>query len=390
MQKVTVSICVRLLFLRSNTTRFSRNECSALVVVFALLGLTLGGCQDSAVGSAGFLYTVNVPVSVGGYRISGTTGALGKLSGFPFRRQDTTPGFLELHPSGDFLYVLVSDPKRIIAYHIARDTGALTQVPGSPFSATGMFRIRAHPGGKFLLGVDFDHDQVAVLPINTASGGVGPAGSSVPTGDRPMDAAFTSTGTLLFVSNGSDATISVFRFDNNTGGLSPVLPPVGVSGRDAPLAVAGEFLYAASFETDSGISAFHIDSATGTLTPVSGSPFPSEGNPRRITASPDGKFLYLSNSEQETVSGFRIDSATGALTPIPGSPFASDEATPPADLAVDPSSSFLYVHNVSGNISAYRIDAAIGALTPVPGSPFPGEEDTTGVIAIVTRRSPFE
>ena len=67
-----------------------------------------------------------------------------------------------------------------------------------------------------------------------------------------------------------------------------------------------------------------------------GSPFPASGtgflnaaevlgpddNDREIVATPDHRFLYVTNQGSNTVAAFAIQS-NGSLQPVPGSPFSS-------------------------------------------------------------------
>lgn len=84
------------------------------------------------------------------------------------------------------------------------------------------------------------------------------------------------------------------------------------------------------------------------------------------------KFLYVSNTGENSVSGFTIDPQTGALDPVPGSPF---ETPGPAELAGDSTGNFLVVANQDNEVSVFRIDRNTGELTAVPGSPFPSVEN---------------
>ena len=60
------------------------------------------------------------------------------------------------------------------------------------------------------------------------------------------------------------------------------------------------------------------------------------------------------NQMDATISAFTIDHGSGVLTEITGSPFATGAS--PTSVAIDPSTSFLYVTNGSANtVSAYSI-----------------------------------
>ncbi len=122
----------------------------------------------------------------------------------------------------------------VYAYTIDAASGALTAVPGSPFTA----------------------------------------------GENPVSAAVDVSGRFLFVANNANTangnSVSAFSIDSNTGVLTPVSgSPFAAS--PFPLFVAvdpsGQYVYV-GLDSSPGIAAFVINQATGGLTPMAGSPFP--------------------------------------------------------------------------------------------------------------------
>jgi DNA-binding beta-propeller fold protein YncE len=75
------------------------------------------------------------------------------------------------------------------------------------------------------------------------------------------------------------------------------------------------------------------------------------------------QFVYLTNSQDQTISGYSIDATTGALSSVPGSPFSNGNS-PCWGITVDPTSHFVYVVN-TGEVntgSIYAINPQTGAL----------------------------
>jgi 6-phosphogluconolactonase len=103
----------------------------------------------------------------------------------------------------------------------------------------------------------------------------------------------------------------------------------------------------------------------GVLTPAPGGPSPAGALPGPIAVDPSSTFVYVGNEDGNSISAYILNHSTGALTPVSGSPFAG---CAPYSLAIDPFSKFLYGANL-GSVCAYTINAS-GALTPVTGSPF--------------------
>jgi 6-phosphogluconolactonase len=86
-----------------------------------------------------------------------------------------------------------------------------------------------------------------------------------------------------------------------------------------------------------------------------------------MVLDPKGRFLYVSNENNNTISGYKLHS-DGSLTRLPNSPYAAGNI--PSAVAVDSTGKFLYLTNFGGNsVSGYSINTD-GSLVPVPGSPF--------------------
>ena len=72
---------------------------------------------------------------VSAYSIDPVTGALAQLPGSPFAAQAPALG-LAIDPSGRFLYTTSAAPTNAVtAFTIDPVSGALTRLPGSPFAA---------------------------------------------------------------------------------------------------------------------------------------------------------------------------------------------------------------------------------------------------------------
>ena len=81
------------------------------------------------------------------FAVDAATGALTQVPGSPFPTGDN-PVRLEVHPSGQFLYVMTTGA--ISAFRVDQATGALRTVPGSPFPPWA-WGIALHRAGEQLL-----------------------------------------------------------------------------------------------------------------------------------------------------------------------------------------------------------------------------------------------
>ena len=187
----------------------------------------------------------------------------------------------------------------------------------------------------------------------------------------PSGLAVTPDGRRLYVADQDVSRLLAFSIGGR-GRLSPIGHPVP-SGSLLPREVAvspdGRLLFASHWSTAAGrravVSVFGIR-RDGTLRP--------RGRTRvgvdaaAMSASPDGRFLYVDAQTSGRVHGFRI-TATGGLRALPGSPYAAGRQA--EGVAITPDGRHLYVSNVTrtGRVWAFRVGQR-GRLTRLAGSPF--------------------
>jgi 6-phosphogluconolactonase (cycloisomerase 2 family) len=153
-----------------------------------------------------------------------STGALSPLPGSPF---PINPTSVALNPepygivdTGSFVYVALSGTNQVAAFSVDRETGVLTHVPGSPFTAG-----------------------------NAAS-------------------LFAITNNFLYVVNAADGTVSAYTINPASGALTPVPgSPFGSGGGTLAIDPSGKYLYLGTYK---GVQSYNINSATGALTLGSG------------------------------------------------------------------------------------------------------------------------
>jgi 6-phosphogluconolactonase len=278
-------------------------------------------------------------------------------------------------PGPEFLYATSnSNAGQILAFTIDRKTGALgapATIPG-PAMSSGI----ASAQNQFLYVSDTQNGAVDAFSINQATGALTtvPGSPFSPGGTPPFFPLWLVAGTDLYAT-GFTGT-SGFTIAAN-GALTPVVgsPFSGGAGGQAALGQSNTtpinyFLYATNLIDPNGtISAFKVDPVSGILTTIPGNfttgPF----------ASPDGivfdgtlgPFVFVALNLANKIAAFSVDPTTGVLTPVPGSAF--DAGFAPVFLALSASQNFLYAMNFfDRSISAYTI-ASNGALTQVSGSP---------------------
>jgi len=166
-----------------------------------------------------------------------------------------------------------------------------------------------------------------------------------------------------------------FRFDEQTGHLTPnsppkVLPDQLLGPRHFCFHPSKDLLYCSN-EQGCSVTAYRFDSVAGTLTAlqtVSTLPdgYTGQNSCSQIQIDPSGKFLYAPNRGHNSIAGFAGDAATGLLRSIGQ---AASEPVPRA-CSLDPEGKFLYAAGLeSGRLAAYRIDPDTGMLQPLTTYP---------------------
>jgi 6-phosphogluconolactonase (cycloisomerase 2 family) len=343
-------------------------------------------------------YTSN---SVSGFSAD-ANGVLTEISGSPFATGGGGTGgggysVNRIAVSGTFLFAADGGTHDVSAFSIDPNTGFLTPVPNSPFSAGstagwGDISLAASPDGTFLFAGMSSNLNVVTFKVGS-DGSLAPAASTLlpaaPTGMKVSpDGKFLAVGLPGYNGLGAVAMFSI-----GTGGsLTMVngtpfsdLGAGNLSGVD--IDCAGRHLFGAEMTPGAPIiDVFSVGSA-GALTPVQGSPFSPVNyaavNSNIAVLSPNDQFLFVSNQGSNSLSAFNVDS-TGALSLVAGSPFAAGN-TIPAGMATDQGGTLLYIasSNTMTNLIYVFTIAADGSLTQAPNSPF-STNQTGGLLSLAS------
>ena len=240
--------------------------------------------------STKFLYVTQVnSAAVAGFTIAPGTGVLSPIPNSPFPAGNS-PMQAVVDPLGKFLYVsdLNDANGGISAYTIDSTSGALTPVLGSPFPTQANFPGPNHMaiggGGKFLYvamsGTVNANNSISAFSIDPNSGALTQiSGSPFTTGNDPQGIASDASGKFLYTANSQDTTVSAFTIDSSSGMLTAVSgSPFATAAIPTGLAVDpnGQFLLVGQ-AANNGLAGFNIDANSGGLSPISGSPFSTSG-----------------------------------------------------------------------------------------------------------------
>lgn len=309
-------------------------------------GINTGGSLCGSGGSlngtaAALVYFPNLN-STGGLDIDGavvtTAGDFTPLTVTPPDTTGQFPNDMTI-VNGKFVYLAMNDTGAVEGFSIDPGTGALTPIPGSPFTPTAAEADNAvaDPQGRFLFVSGAFSTFISVFQIDATTGALTEApGSPFSSFNLGFANSLTvdGSGKFLYVGQVFDTIpLDEFLIDQNNGALSEFGTfDLGVAQLHADS--TGKFLLGvkeiqSSFgnATDQHIYVFAIDSVTGAPAPVAGSPFTTTSAPFDFTISPDGQFVYVVGNDLSGIvtnlEGYQLDGTTGALTALSGSPFTS-------------------------------------------------------------------
>jgi 6-phosphogluconolactonase len=309
------------------------------LTVSLAVGLGLTACNRDYV--AGYLYATNSKASPGlltAYSIDFQSGALSQLSGSPLPTGGNNPVTVVATPNNQFLFVLnqgtVTQPVGTVVPFAIGGDGNLTAGKALNVSTTNANSIptamAVDAGGKFLyvtyryLAGSSGPGAMTTFPI-AADGSLGAATATTTLGNNPVGVAIPATGGFVYVIDQEN--------------------PLTVSARGVLLA-------------------YKQDITTGALTAVSS--VSAGTTPSAIAEDPSGHFIYVTDSATNQLYGFLVTIGGGPQAML-ASPFTT--GLDPVAVTVDPRGMFVYVANfASSTVTAYAINTATGALSGTGGN----------------------
>jgi 6-phosphogluconolactonase (cycloisomerase 2 family) len=275
------------------------------------------------------------------YFIDRRNGNLSAVPGSPLPTSPWSAVALAVHPSGKLVFVGGdSGSASAIQVFSVNSDGSLTAAAGGPISTTApVAKLIADPSGKYLYaltGVDTIPPPFSIeaFVIDTNSGALTPVpGSpySIPTpvcSGQPKDMT-DLYGRFLYAAGSNDSSISGFGISGKTGTLHDLSWSPLQLGSDCRIGQelvvsepTGRFFYVV--DTFGNFNEFSINAGNGALRQVSGVS-PTFGNARSPVSDPSGMFIYYTSNTTQTIIGtgqlvnigyvgaFAIDPVNGTL-----------------------------------------------------------------------------
>jgi len=238
-----------------------------------------------------------------------SNGSLKPVPGSPFTGPLTGVA-LTIDPTGKYLYASATSSGNgaVAGFTINQTNGALTPIPGSPFltptyagctqfCSVSPSDLAADPTGKYLFAAENIQDSVAGFKIDQTTGaltnlpGSPYAEGMFDTGNTPKDAlrlSIAPSGKFIYVADDEGNDFSLFKLNETTGVLTFASSLGNVSndtlkGVCVPYTVnvdpSGSFVYSLGITTSlctpgtNAVTGYSMNQGTGTLMSVPGSPF---------------------------------------------------------------------------------------------------------------------
>jgi len=290
------------------------------------------------------------------------------------------PSFLVTSPDQRFVYSAHGDEGYATAFSVSRQDGTLALRQRADTGGLNGVHLAIDPRGRFLIVANYASGSVSVLPVRP-DGALSDAAQVVPlpgqpgpnrveqASSHPHQILFDPSGRFVVVPDKGLDRVFVFRFDSNSGGLSPTaqgsaVARSGSGPRHACFHPTLPVLWVLN-EINSSLTTYWWDAERGHLRPAQIVPsipsdYTGENTAAEIATSSDGRFVYCSNRGHDSVGLFSSNADTGLLTSMGWEP---SQGRTPRYIGFDPSRRVLFGANEqSDTIVSWRMDPATGRL----------------------------
>ena len=328
----------------------------------------------------------NLDDSISVFAVDPIDGDLSEVAGSPFALPgagNEVPQDVQASTDGAYVYVAAGTGDMLYGYSIDSATGALTQLPSSPFGpydGAGSLDVARLAGADFLFLLARDSTAAPVVSFAINPDGSLTEVSALTAGTGPEELAFDREGSTLYVVNNGSNDISAYTVATD-GSLteltnSPFAAPSGSMGARAlyvsDTAAGDRFLYAA-FD-DTSIGQWTVE-ANGDLTQLLPPSVSTGAAAVDVVLDPTGSYAYISNFGDQSLSVFAASTQggeEGSLQTVPGLPAVRVQECPssvafladqgPASITVDA----VYAANFGSNdVNQFAASSFDGSLLPL-------------------------
>lgn len=225
-----------------------------------------------------------------------------------------------------------------------------TTISLSTFPASSVYAYVTNGGGTNISMYRFNSLSGLLTPLSPATIG---------TGSNPVDIISTPNGKFVYTANALGNTIGLYVAPLLTGQLTtPVTTALAAPGFMA-MHPTGRFLYVRS---GTSIFVYSITAANGVL--VAASNLVAGTVPFHMAITPNGLYLYITDTGTATIRQYSINTTTGFLTLLGTPTIASAGAY---GITIHPLGTFAYAtNNAGGTVRQFAIasNGQLSGLTP--------------------------
>ena len=325
------------------------------------------------------------PAAIAGYELDLESGELEPMPDSPWpieseARQEAGDSDMQIQPMSNHLYVATNRSAFIEAFTIHND-GSLSPVEGSPFETDEPRSALAFsPGGEFLYArsepdnewIDVDTSALEAWWIDPETGALSELdGSPFGFDTAPGGLATHPEKNFLFTAHSTETdNFMVHYLDSAEGTPITLDEPVTLAGSLAPRTVVpdplGRFIYVRDLENGIHMLEFNENSMAKVAT-IDGSPV-EVGRSDTLFVSADGRWVYATERswigdeyEPDTLHVYEIAQSSGALVELDDSPYQVGAFS--IYMTTDPSGQWLFgsAREVD-TLWSVEVDAGRGSL----------------------------
>ncbi len=340
-----------------------------------------------------FMYSVNTySDTVSAFQIDPNSGALTLLKGSPYAVGQApvdimtsmadipegvtqAPYNINVHPSGNYVYVCNWMSASVSVFKVNPDNGALSLVQGSPFrSDPHPYDLIVSPDGKYLYSAHWAMNSIVGFKIEPDSGKLVRLDSErVHTlGQGPVDMWFVGPENSLYVSHYFSHNIARYRYDADNGSLTVTdstptrFGPraISISYGDQAVQFSSDYVYGISASQKS-LFAYKIDQPSGELEPAA--TMQLQATPVAIAYDKVYQLVYVITNKPDQIRVFSLQNGKSFEAQTP-TPVAVSE--PPSDIAVGPNGLVIYITSAERDrLLVYERHPETGEIKEWPESP---------------------
>jgi 6-phosphogluconolactonase len=345
--------------------------------VSAALVLGITACGQS--NTIAFVYVASAnsnPGTIYGFAADGESGALTQILGSPFPAGRNPIGLITA-PNGRFVYALNHDDNTV-SYYVANSDGKLfAQATYNLKSGTNPNGLAISPDGSTMYVVEAYGLDANGNPYSPTTPGIGalvqiPINSDGTLGTERAYATCNNPVAVTVLGSSSNAAGgAVYVVNDPAGQLTTLIDTVAAQNRGATgnATVTYPVVGACSGGANAvgQISSYQIAPKSNVLTPGDGSPFAAGVAPNAIATDPGNRFVYVTDFRQNLMLSYSVQGTNGQIQPLVSS--TTPTGNLPSAITVDPRGKYIYVSNYGDNtVSGYALNAQTGQPGALAGT----------------------